>query len=76
MTVNDRSIPEDVYQSFSVLRSDIEGLCSLMSLIPSGEPDVFDYDSLGSLLRMISCCLSSDFEALWRSVSDAEFVKR
>lgn len=76
MTAIDRSIPEDIYQTFSVLCSDIEGFCFLMSLIPNGEPDVFDYDSLGSLLRMISCCLSCDCEALWRSVADAEFVKR
>ncbi|MGS0372829.1 hypothetical protein ACUOJG_26525 [Escherichia coli] len=76
MTVNDRSIPEDVYQSFSQLRDFVDGFSFLADMIPEGEVDRFDYESLGYLLRMISISLYGSLDAHWRSITDAEFVKR
>ena len=37
MTVNDRSIPEDVYQSFSQLRDFVDGFSFLADMIPEGK---------------------------------------
>ncbi|MBC6578145.1 hypothetical protein GW658_23635, partial [Escherichia coli] len=54
MTVHDRSIPEDVYQSFCQLRYSVDGFSAVARLIPDGESDVFDFASLGHLLRMVS----------------------
>ncbi|HBA8920610.1 TPA: hypothetical protein J1257_004984 [Escherichia coli] len=76
MTANDRSIPEDVYQSFSQLRDSIDGFSFIAYLIPDGEPDNFDYGSLGHLLRMVSDSLYGCLDVHWRSISNAEFVKR
>ena len=76
MTVNDRFIPEDVYQTFSQLRDFVDGFSFLADLIPEGDISCFDYQSLGYLLRMISSSLYGCLDAHWRSVADAEFVKR
>ncbi|EMW3203610.1 hypothetical protein AAEU23_005043 [Escherichia coli] len=76
MTANDRSIPEDVYQSFSQLRDSIDGFSFVVDLIPQFESDSFDYCSLGHLLRMVSSSLYGSLDVHWRSISDAEFVKR
>lgn len=76
MTANDRSIPEDIYQSFSQLRDFIDGFSFLADLIPEGAPDKFDYESFGHLLRIVSGALYSGLDAHWRSIADAEFVKR
>lgn len=76
MTVNDRSIPEDVYQSFSQLRDFVDGFSFLADMIPEGEVDLFDYESLGHLLRIISSSLYASLDVHWRSILDAEFVKR
>ncbi|ENY7980603.1 hypothetical protein ACF1SG_005175 [Escherichia coli] len=76
MTADDRSIPEDVYQSFCQLRDSVDGFSSIAYLIPDGEPDKFDYASLGHLLRMVSCSLYGCLDVHWRSIADAEFVKR
>ncbi|HDW3010346.1 TPA: hypothetical protein RMA68_005243, partial [Escherichia coli] len=54
MTADDRFIPEDVYQSFCQLRDSVDGFSSIAYLIPDGEPDKFNYASLGHLLRMVS----------------------
>ncbi|EHW2955215.1 TPA: hypothetical protein JWW44_004847 [Escherichia coli] len=53
MTASDRSIPEDVYQSFCRLRDSVDGFSAVARLIPDGESDVFDFASLGHLLRMV-----------------------
>ncbi|EFK6855044.1 hypothetical protein AUE96_004943 [Escherichia coli] len=76
MTANDRSIPEDVYQSFCELRDFVDGFSFIVYLIPEGEPDTFDYDSLRHLLRMVSSSLYGCLDVHWRSIVDAEFVKR
>ena len=76
MTANDRSIPEDVYQSFSQLRDFVDGFSFLADMISVGEVDRFDYESLGHLLRIISSSLYGSLDAHWRSISDAKFVKR
>ncbi|EMW3203640.1 hypothetical protein AAEU23_005082 [Escherichia coli] len=76
MTANDRSIPEDVYQSFSQLRDSIDGFSFIAHLIPEGEPDNFDYPSLKYLLLMVSDSLYGCLDVHWRSISNAEFVKR
>ena len=76
MTANDRSIPEDVYQSFSQLRDFVDGFSFLADIIPEGEVDRFDYASLGHLLRIISSSLYGGLDVHWRAIVDAEFVKR
>lgn len=76
MTANDRFIPEDVYQSFSQLRDFVDGFSFLADMIPEGEFDRFDYESLGHLLRIISSSLYGSLDAHWRPITDAEFVKR
>ncbi|EED1928576.1 hypothetical protein DZK85_005059 [Escherichia coli] len=76
MTANDRFIPEDVYQSFSQLRDSIDGFSFIAHLIPEFESGSFDYCSLGHLLRMVSSSLYCSLDVHWRSISDAEFVKR
>ncbi|ELO5120869.1 hypothetical protein QNZ15_004774 [Escherichia coli] len=76
MTANDRSIPEDVYQSFSQLRDFVDCFSFLADMIPEGESDKFDYQSLGYLLRMISSSLYGGLDVHWRAIVDAEFVKR
>ncbi|EOJ4662967.1 hypothetical protein ACKKLK_005031 [Escherichia coli] len=47
MTIHDRSIPEDVYQSFCQLRDSVDGFSAVARLIPDGESDVFD---------LVICC--------------------
>ncbi|EFK1902648.1 Uncharacterised protein [Escherichia coli] len=76
MTADDRSIPEDVYQSFCQLRDSVDGFSSIAYLIPDGETDKFDYASLGHLLRMVSRSLYGCLDVHWRSIAYAEFVKR
>ncbi|EHW4861820.1 hypothetical protein K2959_004755 [Escherichia coli] len=76
MTASDRSIPEDVYQSFCQLRDSVDGFSAVASLIPDGESDVFDFASLGHLLRMVSDSLHGCLDVHLRSLADAEFVKR
>ncbi|MBC6578140.1 hypothetical protein GW658_23610, partial [Escherichia coli] len=51
MTIHDRSIPEDVYQSFCQLRNSVDGFSAVAELIPDGEDD---FCSFGHLLRMVS----------------------
>ena len=76
MTANDRFIPEDVYQSFFELRDSVDAFSCIAYLIPDGESDLFDYASLGHLLRIVSSSLYGCLDVHWRSISDAEFVKR
>ncbi|HAV8076752.1 TPA: hypothetical protein JLB53_004837 [Escherichia coli] len=76
MTADDRSIPEDVYQSFCQLRDSVDGFSAFVRLIPYGEEDVFDFASFGHLLRMVSDSLHGCLDVHWRSIADAEFVKR
>ncbi|EFK1933341.1 hypothetical protein BBD15_005314 [Escherichia coli] len=45
MTVHDRSIPEDVYQSFCQLRDSVDGFSAVARLIPDGESDGFRLSS-------------------------------
>ncbi|EFC7717720.1 hypothetical protein ND38_004816 [Escherichia coli] len=73
MTVHDRSIPEDVYQSFCRLRDSVDGFSAVAKLIPDGEDD---FCSFGHLLRMVSDSLHGCLDVHWRSIADAEFVKR
>lgn len=77
MTDIDRSIPDCVFQSLSRLDDDIAGLSSLAQLIPigDGEPDTFDYEALGELVRLVSRCLQSDFESFQKTLM-SQFVKR
>lgn len=75
MTANDRSIPDSVYQSFSQLRDSLDAFSCLSSLIPLGEPDKFDFESLGHLLRMVSDSLYGSLDVHYSTLR-AEFVKR
>ena len=76
MTVPDRSIPEDVYQSFCQLRDSVDRFSAFAHLIPDCEEAVFDFSSLAHLLQMISSSLHDCLDVHWRSIADAEFVKR
>ena len=76
MTADDRSIPESIHQSFSQLRDSLDAFSCIAYLIPDGEPDNFDCASLGHLLRMVSSSLYGCLDVHWRSIADAEFVKR
>lgn len=75
MTANDRSIPDSVYQSFSQLRDSLDAFSCLSSLISRGEPDDFDFESLGHLLRIVSDSLYGSLEVHY-SVFRSDFVKR
>ncbi|EKB2866687.1 TPA: hypothetical protein ACHJOB_004877 [Escherichia coli] len=50
MTIHDRSIPEDVYQSFCQLRDSVDGFSVVAHLIPDGEEDV------SILALLVICC--------------------
>ncbi|HHD8732766.1 TPA: hypothetical protein ACOXZ8_004519 [Escherichia coli] len=73
MTVDDRSIPESIHQSFSQLRDSLDAFSCLSSLISRGEPD--DFESLGHLLRIVSDSLYGSLEFHY-SVLRSDFVKR
>lgn len=75
MTADDRSIPESIHQSFSQLRDSLDAFSCLSGMIPLGEPDKFDFESLGHLLRMVSDSLYFSLETHY-SVLRSEFVKR
>ncbi|EFP2198664.1 TPA: hypothetical protein ACF9NI_005042 [Escherichia coli] len=75
MTADDRSIPESIHQSFSQLRDSLDAFSCLSNMIPLGEPDKFDFESLGHLLRMVSDSLYFSLETHY-SVLRSEFVKR
>lgn len=75
MTADDRSIPEPIHQSFSQLRDSLDAFSCLSNMIPLGEPDKFDFESLGHLLRMVSDSLYFSLETHY-SVLRSEFVKR
>ncbi|GIP93918.1 hypothetical protein EC07E033_47910 [Escherichia coli] len=75
MTSSDRSIPEPIYQSFSQLRDSLDAFSCLSHMIPLGEPDHFDFESLGHLLRMVSDSLYGSLEVHFSTLR-AEFVKR
>ena len=75
MTDFDRSIPDSVYQSFSQLRDSLDAFSCLSGLISRGEPDDFDFQSLGHLLRIVSDSLYCSLEVHY-SVLRSDFVKR
>ncbi|WP_128915886.1 hypothetical protein [Escherichia coli] len=75
MTADDRSIPESIHQSFFQLRDSLDAFSCLSSMIPLGEPDQFDFESLGHLLRMVSDSLYRSLEVHY-SILRSEFVKR
>ena len=75
MTADDRSIPESIHQSFSQLRDSLDAFSCLSNMIPLGDPDKFDFESLGHLLRMVSDSLYFSLETHY-SVLRSEFVKR
>ena len=75
MTADDRSIPESIHQSFSQLRDSLDAFSCLSGMIPLGESDKFDFESLGHLLRMVSESLYGSLEVHYSTLR-AEFVKR
>lgn len=75
MTADDRSIPESIHQSFSQLRDSLDAFSCLSDMIPLGEPDRFDFESLGRLLRMVSDSLYVSLDVHFSTLR-AEFVKR
>ena len=75
MTADDRSIPESIHQSFSQLRDSLDAFSCLSGMIPLGEPDNFDFESLGHLLRMVSESLYGSLDVHYSTLR-AEFVKR
>ena len=75
MTADDRSIPESIHQSFFQLRDSLDAFSCLSSMIPLGEPDQFDFESLGHLLRMVSDSLYRYLEVHYSTLR-SEFVKR
>ncbi|EEQ9688420.1 hypothetical protein IIN94_004893 [Escherichia coli] len=75
MTADDRSIPESIHQSFSQLRDYLDAFSCLSDMIPLGEPDRFDFESLVYLLRMVSESLYVSLDVHYSTLL-AEFVKR
>lgn len=75
MTADDRSIPESIHQSFSQLRDSLDAFSCLSNMIPLGDPDKFDFESLGHLLRMVSESLYGSLDVHYSTLR-AEFVKR
>ncbi|EKE2651843.1 hypothetical protein OUL58_004689 [Escherichia coli] len=75
MTADDRSIPESIHQSFSQLRDSLDAFSCLSGMIPFVEPDKFDFESLGHLLRMVSESLYGSLDVHYSTLR-AEFVKR
>lgn len=64
MTDSNTVLNEEVYQSFSVLRSSIDALVCAADLIPVGGDD----ESLGRLFRLLSSHLESDLNAHFQAL--------